>query len=107
VPLIDGGTVRLPRLIGFSRAMDLVLTGRPVDAKEAKEMSFANRVAAKGKSSEIAEALTREIISSPSECMLADRKSLYDNMYGGEQNADFQDKLLGKRLGNSLHFFNG
>jgi enoyl-CoA hydratase len=93
VPLIDGGTVRLPRLIGFSRAMDLVLTGRPVDATEAKEMGFANRVVAKGKSREVAEALAKEIISFPYECMLADRKSLYENMYGGEQNADFQGKL--------------
>jgi enoyl-CoA hydratase len=93
VPLIDGGTVRLPRLIGFSRAMDLVLTGRPVDAQEAKEMGFANRVVAKGKSREVAEALAKEIISFPYECMLADRKSLYENIYGGEQNADFQGKL--------------
>src|SRR5690606_6466407 len=52
VPLIDGGTVRLPRLIGHSRAMDLILTGRPVDAEEALAMGLANRIAPKGKGRE-------------------------------------------------------
>lgn len=91
VPLIDGGTVRLPRLIGFSRAMDLVLTGRAVDAKEAYDIGFANRLVPKGKSREVAEALAKEIISFPYECMLADRKSMYENMYSSQEN--FQEKL--------------
>jgi enoyl-CoA hydratase len=92
VPLIDGGTVRLPRLIGLSRAMDLVLTGRPVNAKEAYEMGLANRIVSKGKARETAEQLAKEIISFPYECMLADRKSLYENLYDCSH-PTFQDKL--------------
>jgi enoyl-CoA hydratase len=92
VPLIDGGTVRLPRLIGLSRAMDLVLTGRPVNAKEAYEMGLANRIVTKGKPRETAEQLAKEIISFPYECMLADRKSLYENLYDCSH-PTFQDKL--------------
>jgi enoyl-CoA hydratase len=92
VPLIDGGTVRLPRLIGLSRAMDLVLTGRPVNAKEAFEIGLANRIVSKGKARETAEQLAKEIISFPYECMLADRKSLYENLYDSSHKT-FQDKL--------------
>ncbi|MEW6776319.1 MAG: crotonase/enoyl-CoA hydratase family protein, partial [Bdellovibrionota bacterium] len=77
VPLIDGGTVRLPRLIGLSRALDMILTGRPVDAKEALAMGLANRVVAHGKSREVAEELALEISHFPQACMLADRGSAY------------------------------
>lgn len=77
VPLIDGGTVRLPRLIGLSRAMDLILTGRPVDATEALQMGLANRVVPKGQSRQAAEELARLIGAFPQECMLADRLSAY------------------------------
>lgn len=75
VPLIDGGTVRLPRLIGLSHAMDLILTGRPVDADEALRMGLANRVVAPGKSRQAAEELAREIARFPQACMKADRMS--------------------------------
>jgi enoyl-CoA hydratase len=78
VPLIDGGTVRLPRLIGLSRAMDLILTGRAVDAKEAHAIGLANRVVPKGKSLEEAIKLASLIASFPQDCMLADRKSAYE-----------------------------
>ena len=78
VPLIDGGTVRLPRLIGLSRAMDLILTGRAVDSKEALSIGLANRVVPDGTVLEAAEKLALEIASFPQECMLADRKSAYD-----------------------------
>jgi enoyl-CoA hydratase len=61
----DGGTVRLPRLIGLSRALDLILTGRPVDAKEAYQIGLANRVVPKGKSREEAEKLALEISRFP------------------------------------------
>lgn len=77
VPLIDGGTVRLPRLIGLSRAMDLILTGRPVDAKEALSIGLANRVVPKGTARQAAEELAVLIASFPQECMLCDRKSAY------------------------------
>jgi len=66
VPLIDGGTVRLPRLIGLSRAMDLVLTGRPVTAAEALQIGLVNRVVPEGQSRSAAEALAHELSRFPS-----------------------------------------
>ncbi len=77
VPLIDGGTVRLPRLIGMSNAMDLILTGRAVDAREAKEIGLANRVVPDGMAREAAEKLAAEIALFPQACMLGDRFSAY------------------------------
>lgn len=77
VPLIDGGTVRLPRIVGMGRALDLILTGRPVSAREALEMGLVNRVVPDGHSREAAEQLALEIASFPQECMLADRNSAY------------------------------
>ena len=77
VPLIDGGTVRLPRLIGHSHAMDLILTGRPVDAVEAMKMGLANRTAPKGKALEEALKLAEQIAQFPQKCMRHDRLSSY------------------------------
>ncbi|AFK56442.1 crotonase/enoyl-CoA hydratase family protein [Tistrella mobilis] len=75
VPLIDGGTVRLPRIVGHGRAMDMILTGRPVDAIEALTMGLANRVVPKGEARTAAEALARQIAAFPQACMRADRRS--------------------------------
>lgn len=77
VPLIDGGTVRLPRLIGMSRALDLVLTGRAVDAPEAQQMGLANRLVPAGKALAAAEALALEIAAFPQRCLQGDRRSAY------------------------------
>lgn len=77
VPLIDGGTVRLPRLIGQSRALDLILTGRPVGAEEALAMGLANRVVPSGQTLAAAVELARQIAAFPQTCMLADRASTY------------------------------
>ncbi len=77
VPLIDGGTVRLPRAIGMSRAMDLILTGRPVAADEAAQIGLANRVVAAGAALLAAEQLALEIAAFPQACMRNDRRSAY------------------------------
>ncbi len=78
VPLIDGGTVRLPRLIGFGRAMDMILTGRPVDAREALAIGLATRVVAHGESRPAAEKLAAELAALPQRCLRSDRQSLYE-----------------------------
>ncbi len=78
VPLLDGGTVRLPRLIGLSRALDLILTGRPVRSDEALAIGLANRVVPKGTSREEAEKLAAQIAGFPQACLRADRRSTYE-----------------------------
>jgi enoyl-CoA hydratase len=78
VPLIDGGTVRLPRLIGESRALDLVLTGRAVDAHEAHAIGLVNRIVPAGQSRPAAEQLARELSVFPQTCLREDRLSLLE-----------------------------
>jgi len=78
VPLIDGGTVRLPRLIGQGRALDLILTGRPVGAAEALAMGLVNRVVPNGAARAVAEALAEEIAAFPQRCLRADRRSAHE-----------------------------
>ena len=77
VPLIDGGTVRLPRIVGQGRALDLILTGRPVGAEEALAIGLANRVVPEGQAGSAAQALAAEIARFPSLCMRTDRASAY------------------------------
>jgi enoyl-CoA hydratase len=78
VPLIDGGTVRLPRLIGAGRAMDLILTGRPVDAAEAELIGLVNRVVPTGTARAAAEELASALSEFPQECLRNDRLSMLD-----------------------------
>jgi enoyl-CoA hydratase len=80
VPLIDGGTVRLPRLIGLGRALDLILTGRAVPAAEALQMGLASRVVPHGQARTAAEALARDIAAFPQACLRSDRESALDSL---------------------------
>ena len=97
VPLIDGGTVRLPRLIGMSRAMDLILTGRPVDATEALQIGLANRVVEPGQLMAEAERLALQIAAFPQACLRNDRESAYGQWGLNEADALRQEFAAGMR----------
>ena len=103
VPLIDGGTVRLPRLIGHSRAMDLILTGRAVHAQEALAIGLANRVVPTGQSRQAAEELAAELAHSPQGCMRADRMSmLRQRGYSEAEAMDFEFGSLSRVAAETL-----
>jgi enoyl-CoA hydratase len=87
VPLVDGGTVRLPRLIGQSRALDLVLTGRPVDAREALQIGLANRVVAAGTALDAAVELAEQLAAFPQTCLRHDRLSVLEQAHLDEEAA--------------------
>ncbi|MFD7260466.1 crotonase/enoyl-CoA hydratase family protein [Streptomyces sp. NPDC059874] len=92
VPLIDGGTVRLPRLIGESRAMDLILTGRPVPAAEAYAIGLANRLVPPGQARQAAEQLARDIAAFPQLCLRHDRLSVREQ-HGLAESEALADEL--------------
>lgn len=103
VPLIDGGTVRLPRLIGHSRAMDMILTGRAVGADEALAIGLANRLVPKGSARQAAEDLAAELARSPQGCMRADRLSALRQWGHTEADAmDFEFGSLSRVAAESL-----
>jgi enoyl-CoA hydratase len=78
VPLIDGGTVRLPRLIGLSRSLDMILTGRPVGAEEAERFGLVNRVCPPGQALQVAVELAEQLAEFPQTCLRHDRLSAYE-----------------------------
>ena len=95
VPLIDGGTVRLPRLIGHSRAMDLILTGRGVGGEEALAMGLVNRVAPDGEALPAAVALAEQLAAFPQSCLRSDRRSAIGQWSLDERAAMAQEFELG------------
>ena len=90
VPLIDGGTVRLQAIVGLGRALDMILTGRGVGAREALSFGLANRVVPKGRALEEATKIARQLITFPQGCMNTDRTSCYYAAYGA---SSFEDAL--------------
>jgi enoyl-CoA hydratase len=95
VPLIDGGTVRLPRLIGLSRALDLILTGRAVGADEALTMGLANRVVDDGQALHAAVELAQQLAALPQTCLRNDRRSAYEQFGMGLDEALANEFALG------------
>jgi len=97
VPLIDGGTVRLPRLIGLSRALDLILTGRAVGADEALAMGLANRVVEDGQALQAAMVLAEQLAALPQTCLRNDRRSAYEQFGMGLDEALAHEFALGQQ----------
>jgi enoyl-CoA hydratase/carnithine racemase len=105
VPLIDGGTVRLPRIVGQGRALDLILTGRPVGADEALAMGLANRVVPHGAARREAEALAHSLTRFPQICLRADRRSAYehwDRPLGAALRGEYECGMTAIRSGETL-----
>ena len=103
VPLIDGGTVRLPRLVGHGRALDMILTGRPVDAEEAYAMGLASRVVPKGEARQRAEELGHQLAKLPQQCMRSDRLSMLNQWGMSEAEAmDFEFASMSRVAAESL-----
>jgi len=86
VPLVDGGTVRLPQMVGLGRALDMILTGRPVDAEEAYRIGLADRVVPPGTARAAAEELAGQLAALPQICLRNDRTSVYESL-GREMSA--------------------
>lgn len=107
VPLIDGGTVRLPRLIGHSRAMDLILTGRPVAADEALSIGLANRVVAEGAALAAAVSLAQQLAAFPQGCLRSDRLSAYEQWDLPYADAMRNEFRRGMQVIDSLETVNG
>jgi enoyl-CoA hydratase len=98
VPLVDLGTIRLPRLIGHSRALDLILTGRPVPAPEALAMGLANRLSEPGHALDDALTLAAELAALPQTCLRSDRLSTYEQWGLSEDEAAVNEARRGRQV---------
>jgi enoyl-CoA hydratase len=101
VPLVDGGTVRLPRLIGESHAMDMILTGRGVSGEEARLIGLANRIVPKGKALESAKELAMQLAAFPQRCMRSDRLSALEQWDSDFEAAMRNETIRGRQVINS------
>lgn len=98
VPLIDGGTYRLPRLVGLGRALDLILTGREIGCAEAAAMGLVDRVVPDGTALDAAIELARSIAAHPWRCVLSDRRAVYDGLGLGLEEALANEDRLGREV---------
>lgn len=107
VPLVDGGTVRMPRIVGLGRALDIILTGREFDADEAREMGFVNRVVPAGTALDAAIELAEHIASRPWTCLLGDRRATYASFDLTTSAALANEQRIGEDTVLSLAFLRG
>ena len=98
VPLVDGGTYRLPRIVGLGRALDLILTGRELGAAEAERMGFVDRLVPDGTALEAAVDLAEDIAASPWACVVSDRRAVYDGLGLGVAEALDNEDRLGREV---------
>ena len=107
VPLVDGGTYRLPRIVGLGRALDLILTGREIDAAEAERIGFVDRLVPAGTALDAAVALAAEITAFPWACVVSDRRSVYDGLGLSVADALANEDRLGREVIMSEDFREG
>ena len=98
VPLVDGGTYRLPRIVGLGRALDLILTGREIDAAEAERIGFVDRLVPAGTALDAAVALAAQIAAFPWACVVSDRRSVYDGLGLDVADALANEDRLGREV---------
>jgi enoyl-CoA hydratase len=98
VPLVDGGTYRLPRIVGLGRALDLILTGREIDSAEAERIGFVDRLVPTGTALEAATELAAQIASFPWTCVVNDRRAVYDGLGMGVADALANEDRLGREV---------
>lgn len=107
VPLVDGGTYRLPRIVGLGRALDLILTGRELDAAEAHAIGLVDRVVPAGSALAEATALAERIAAHPWACVLSDRASVYEGLGAGEAAALANEDRRGRETIGRAGFLEG
>ncbi|HEX6425424.1 MAG TPA: crotonase/enoyl-CoA hydratase family protein [Acidimicrobiales bacterium] len=98
VPLVDGGTYRLPRIVGLGRALDLILTGREIDAVEAERIGLLDRLVPAGTALDAAVELANQIAAAPWRCVLSDRRAVYDGLGLGVAEALANEDRLGREV---------